>query len=87
MTHVYEAGLTQFELTNLHVTGDAKAGGPTSAFELNAPKKQEPILGNVYGSIKRTSNPGEPFVYEYFEGSTNKIKCPMKFSSLREMFL
>lgn len=88
MTHVFEAGLTHFELANLHVTGEtgAKSAGPSLAFETSVPKKQEPHLGNVYGTLKRNSNPSEPFVYEYFEGSTNKIKFPMKFSALLEMF-
>ena len=40
----------------------------------------------MYSSLKRTSNDVEPLVYEYFEGSTNKIKCAMKFSSLIELF-
>ena len=45
-----------------------------------------PILGNMYGSLKRSSNEVDRFVYEYFEGSTNKIKCAMKFSALLELF-
>ena len=49
-------------------------------------KKTEPILGNVYGSLKRSSNDHDNFVYEYFEGSTNKIKHPMKFSALLDLF-
>lgn len=88
MTHVYEAGLTHFELSNLHMTADngSKGNSQSMLTEQNAPRKSEPLLGNVYGTLKRNSNPAEPFVYEYFEGSTNKIKYPMKFSALLEMF-
>ena len=91
MTHVYEARITNFELTNLHVTKEQGSRSntqldPSIPFEAPVNKKPEPILGNVYGSLKRASNSTEPFVYEYFEGSTNKIKYPLKFSSLMEMF-
>lgn len=40
----------------------------------------------MYGSLKRSSHEVDKFVYEYFEGSTNKIKCAMKFASLLELF-
>ena len=94
MTHVYEAGITNFELANLHMTKDgptrSKSNNMTQGFtnhaENNLPKKLEPILGNVYGSLKRSSNNSDTFIYEYFEGSTNKIKFPLKFNTLLELF-
>lgn len=54
--------------------------------DTNPKSSHPPILGNMYGSLKRSSNEVDPFVYEYFEGSTNKIKCAMKFSALLELF-
>lgn len=94
MTHVVEAGIKDFKLSNLHLSKDAFAKPMNSNSMLNGtsqtqnllPKKPEPILGNVYGSLKRASNSSEIFIYEYFEGSTNKIKHPLKFSALLEMF-
>lgn len=44
------------------------------------------LVGNVYGSSKRASGNGDQIVYEYFEGSTNKVRQPLKFSTLLEMF-
>lgn len=43
--------------------------------------------GNVYGSLKRRKTGDSTlFHYEYFEGSTNKIKHPLKYSQLLDMF-
>jgi hypothetical protein len=94
MTHVYEARITDFKLSNLHLTKDGAAksnsqpatNGPSSHSHQAIVKKQEAVLGNVYGTLKRSSASTEVFIYEYFEGSTNKIKAPLKFSSLMEMF-
>lgn len=92
MIHVHEAGIKDFEIK----TGQSfdkensrnipKVTTAMSEESLSKPKDQAPILGNVYGSLKRHSRDTDQFVYEFFEGSTNKIKCPVKFSALLDLF-
>ena len=107
-THVYEAGIGEFEMktltwgekeafgTNSGAAGDKSAAerrhnqyGLTSGNANSsggADNSQAGQIGNLYGTLKRHSKETDLFLYEYFEGSTNKVKCPLKFSNLLEMF-
>lgn len=104
-THVYEAGIGEFEMktltwgekeafgasatgadkTNLgKVSASTTATGASSA-QNNTNNNNEQI-SNLYGTLKRQSKETDIFLYEYFEGSTNKVKCPQKFAGLLDMF-
>ena len=109
-THVYEAGIGEFEMKTLtwgekEAFGTSAGGDKSNIGKLggggannhnlqNNPSggnfgSTNPLtgqIGNLYGTLKRQSKETDVFLYEYFEGSTNKVKCPQKFSGLLDLF-